>query len=419
MRKPLRRAEIEALTTLLYDDNTEGPLDGLEWTKYPGLFVRRTRNTASWVFRWNVAGGKKKVMGLGSREKVAPQEAVDLAERYMEIARSGGDPRAVRDAEREAAGLKPVRSTAVVAEAAPSARTFRDAARLYLAEFEDRWKDKNHAMQWAQTLRDYVYPVIGDVPLGEIGVGHIVQVLEPLWHPKHVTAKKVRSRIRLILDWAEAMEWRSGDNPTRSKAVDIRLGNGMSHTVKHFEAIPYRQMPSFWEALAVNVTVKGDVTRFMILTAVRANEALGATWEEIDLEQRVWTIPAARMKMERGHRVPLSDQAMAVLEKRRARAGHVPTGLVFPSSKGGQLHRSVPKAVIQKLRGTTETAHGCRSTFVEWCDEEAHVNETVREKCLAHKVKDATVAAYARTDMMGRREPVMQAWADYVTGRAS
>jgi integrase len=210
---------------------------------------------------------------------------------------------------------------------------------------EDRWKDKNHAMQWTQTLRDYVYPIIGDVPLGEIGVDHIVRVLEPIWGTKHVTAKKVRSRIRLILDWAEAMEWRSGDNPTRSKAVDIRLGNGMSHAVKHFEAIPYRQMPGFWEALAGNETVKGDATRFMILTAARTNEALGATWEEIDLEQRVWTIPAARMKMERGHRVPLSDQAMAVLEKRRTLVGDELTGLVFPSTKGGQLHRSVPKAV--------------------------------------------------------------------------
>jgi integrase len=124
------------------------------------------------------------------------------------------------------------------------------------------------------------------------------------------------------------------------------------------------------------------------------------------------------MKMERSHRVPLSDQAVALLEKRRALAGHEPTGLVFPSPDGKQLHRSVPKAVIQRLRGTTETAHGCRSTFVEWCDEEAHVVETVREKCLAHKVKDATVAAYAHSDLLGRREPVMQAWADYVTGGA-
>jgi integrase len=164
--------------------------------------------------------------------------------------------------------------------------------------------------------------------------------------------------------------------------------------------------------------VGADAAR-LILTAARANEALGATWDEIDLEQRVWTIPSARMKMERGHRVPLSDQAMAVLEKRRALAGDELSRLVFPSTKGGQLHRSVPKAVIQQLRGTTETAHGCRSTFVEWCDEEAHVEERVREKCLAHEVKDATVKAYARTDMMGRREPVMQAWSDYVTGGAS
>jgi len=178
-------------------------------------------------------------------------------------------------------------------------------------------------------------------------------------------------------------------------------------------------MPSFWQALAEDDTVKGDLTRFMILTAVRANEGLGATWEEIDLEQRIWAIPAARMKMERGHRVPLSDAALAVLEKRRALAADEPTGLVFPSARGDQMHRSVPKIVIQQLRGSTETAHGCRSTFVEWCDEEAHVDETVREKCLAHKVKDDTVAAYARTDLLGRRETVMQAWADYVTSRAS
>ena len=257
------------------------------------------------------------------------------------------------------------------------------------------------------------------MPLGEIGIDHIVRVLEPIWRPKHVTAKKVRSRIRLILDWAEAMEWRSGDNPTRSKAVDIRLGNGMSHAVKHFEAIPYRQMPGFWQALAGVDTVKGDVTRFLILTAVRANEALGATWEELDLEQRVWAIPAERMKMKGGHRVPLSDAALTVLEKRRTLAGDDPTGLVFPGADGRPLHRSVPKILIQQLRGSTETAHGCRSTFVEWCDEEAHVDETVREKCLAHKVRDAVVAAYARTDMLGRRETVMQAWAGYVTGGAS
>jgi integrase len=400
---------------MLNSDNTEGQFDCRVSAGVRNLFYQRRGNSLTWVLQWTF-NGKLQTMGLGPASADRRKEVGRLVAKYHEIIKAGGDPRLVRDEELRAAGLQPVRSTPAVAEAA---RTFRDAARLYLAEFEDRWKSENHALQWAQTLRDYVNPVIGDVPLGEIGVDHIVRVLEPIWRTKHVTAKKVRSRIRLILDWAEAMEWRSGDNPTRSKAVDIRLGNGMSHAVKHFEAIPYRQMPGFWQALAGDDTVKGDVTRFIILTAVRANEAIGATWEEIDLEQRVWTIPAARMKMERGHRVPLSDRAMAVLEKRRARAGQEPTGLVFPSSQGGQLHRSVPKAVIQKLRGTTETAHGCRSTFVEWCDEEAHVQETVREKCLAHEVKDATVKAYARTDMMGRREPVMQAWADYVTGRAS
>jgi integrase len=406
-RKPMTAAQLGELL----DPNTEGLPNGYIWDS-PKLYVQVRGDSRSWTLKWTQKDGRVASMGLGSCYRVGQREARHLTAKYVAMIQEGRDPRVERDAERVASGEKPLRSTG------PAARTFRDAARAYLAEFENRWKSENHAMQWAQTLRDYVYPTMGDLPLGSISVDHVVEVLQPLWQTKHVTAKKVRSRIRLILDWAEAMEYRSGDNPTRSKAVDIRLGNGVP-SVKHREAIPYKQMPGFWQALADDDTVKGDVTRFMILTAVRASEAIGATWEEIDLEQRVWTIPAERMKMDRGHRVPLSDTALAVLEKRRALAGHEPTGLVFPKATGGQLHRSMPKVVIQRLRGTTETAHGCRSTFVEWCDEEAHVDETVREKCLAHKVKDATVAAYARTDMLGRREPVMQAWADYVTGRAS
>ena len=407
-----RRLHPRETAALAWQPNTEGTSDGT-FRVGPNLYLQIRNHNRSWLMR-SESKGKTSWMGLGAYEDVPQERAEEMVAKYMAVVRAGGDPRRARDEDRIAAG-EPVRSSA----SAKGPMTFRDAARLYLAEFEDRWKSENHAMQWAQTLRDYVYPVIGNVPVGQVGVDHIVRVLEPLWRTKHVTARKVRSRIRQILDWAEAMEWRSGDNPTRSKAVDIRLGNGVNREVRHFEAIPCKQMPAFWQALAKDDTVKGDVTRFMILTAVRANEALGATWEEIDLEQRVWTIPAARMKMERGHRVPLSDQAMAVLEKRRAGAGDEPTGLVFPGPDGRQLHRSVPKSVIQRLRGTTETAHGCRSTFVEWCDEEAHVDETVREKCLAHKVKDATVAAYARSDLLGRRQSVMQAWADYVTGGAS
>jgi integrase len=407
-----RRLHPRETAALAWQPNTEGIQDGT-FRVGPNLYLQIRNHNRSWLMRWE-SKGKTTWMGLGAYEDVPQERAEAMVDKYMPVVRAGGDPRRARDEDRVAAG-QPVRSST----SAKGPMTFREAARRYLDEFEDRWKSENHAMQWAQTMRDYVYPAIGNVPVGQVSVNHIVQVLEPLWLSKHVTAKKVRSRIRMILDWAEAMEWRSGDNPTRSKAVDIRLGNGMSHAVKHFEAIPYRQMPGFWQALSGDETVKGDVTRFIILTAVRANEAIGATWEEIDLEQRVWMIPAGRMKMERGHRVPLSDAALAVLEKRRALAGHEPTGLVFPSATGGQLHRSVPKVVIQQLRGTTETAHGCRSTFVEWCDEEAHVHETVREKCLAHKVKDATVAAYAHSDLLGRREPVMQAWADYVTGGAS
>jgi len=406
-----RRLHPRETAALAWQANTEGDRDGT-FRIAPHLYLQMRGLNRSWLMRWDT-GGKTSWMGLGAYENVPQEEAEQMVAKYVAVLKAGGDPRHARDEDRIAAG-QPVRSKAAAAST-KRAMTFRDVARLYMADREGQWS-AGHAEQWRQTLRDYVYPLIGDMALGRIEVDHVVQVMEPLWREKHTTAVKLRTRMRLILDWAEAMGWRSGDNPTRSKAVDIRLGNNGNREVKHREAIPYRQMPGFWRVLAGEDSVRGDATRFMILTAVRASEAIGARWSEIDMAQRVWSIPAERMKMDRGHRVPLSIQAIAVLEKRRALAGDA-TGLVFLNDKGAQMHRSVPKALIQRLRGTRETAHGCRSTFVEWCDEEAHVDMIVRETCLAHRVGDATVAAYARSDLLVRREPVMQAWADFLSGR--
>lgn len=396
-----RRLHPRETAALAWQANTDGDHDGT-FRIAPNLYLQMRGLSRSWLMRWE-AQGKANWMGLGAYEDVPQERAEELVAKYRAVVRAGGDARLARDEDRVAAG-EPVRHS----PSAKRAMTFRDAARAYMAEFDATWSEA-HAAQWRQTLRDYAWPLIGDLPLRQVGVDEVVQVMEPLWRSKHTTAVKMRTRIRLILDWAEAMGWRTGDNPANSKAVDIRLG-AASHAVRHREAIPYQQMPSLYQALVEVGKVRADVTRFMILTAVRASEAIGARWEEMNLEQRVWTIPAARMKATRDHRVPLSTQAMELLERR---AG---SGLVFPSDRGGPMHRSVPKALIQRLRGTRETAHGCRSSFVEWCDEEAHVDMLVRELCLAHKVGDATVAAYARSDLLARRARVMQDWADFLAG---
>lgn len=405
-----RRLHPRETAALAWQANTEGDHDGT-FRIAPSLYLQMRGHNRSWLMRI-VSKGKTSWMGLGAYENVPQEQAEEMVAKYMEVAKTGGDPRRARDEDRLAAG-QPVRSSAK----AKGPITFREASRRYMAEFDDQWTQA-HTMQWLQTLRDYVYSVIGDVPVAQVGVDHVVQVMEPLWRSKHTTARKLRSRIRMILDWAEAMEWRSGDNPTNAKAVDIRLGNGINREVKHREAIPYKQMRGFWQALAQVDSVQGDVTRFMILTAVRASEAIGATWEEVQLGERVWTIPAERMKLPRAHRVPLSDQAMAILEKRRALAGDHPAGLIFPNAKGGLLHRSVPKVLIQKLRGTTETAHGCRSTFAYWSREVAKADPEARELALAHQIGNSTTRAYSRSDLLEPRRELMQDWANYLDGRS-
>jgi integrase len=349
--------------------------------------------------------GKSHFLGLGSYASLPQAKAEALVARYMSVVRAGGDPYESRDADRAAAG-EPMRRSST----AKRSMTFRQAAYAYIDQFESTWTEA-HAMQWRQTMRDYAVPLIGDQPVKSVDVDRVIQVLEPLWRTKSTTAVKMRTRIRKVLDWAMAMGYRpDGENPANSKAIDIRLG-AAHHTVHHREAIPVSEMQSFWRLLAQEDSVRADATRFMILTATRASETLGADWSEVEIGERLWVIPASRMKTPRPHRVPMSTGAMAVLQRR---AG---TGLIFPNDHGARMHRSVPKALIQRLRGTRETAHGCRSTFAVWCQDVAHVDPMVREAALAHRLGDATVVAYARSDLLQRRAEVMERWAQWLTGK--
>ena len=387
--------------------NTEGWDDGL-FRVGPHLFIQVRGNSRSWQVRWYV-GQRVITMGLGSTTKVTHAVAKRQRDEAMAHVEAGRDPRAQRPARQASAQSH--------SAADPTAWTFKEAGRLYLEAHEDTYKSRDHALQWARTLRDYAYPHIGDVALSDININHVVETLQPIWRSRNETAVKLLGRIALVLDWAEAERLRAGRgspeatmNVARSPAVRTLLGN-VINAVKHYEALPYIETPALWQALVAEGTARADAVRLIILTVPRPNVALGAVWEEVDLERRVWTVPASRMKRPREHRIPLAVAAIEMLEARGPG-----TGLIFPSDDGGLLDRAAPRKIIQRLTRTKATAHGFRTTFSSWCDEVAEVPRDIREKCLAHEEESDVVRRYSRTDFLERRRVVMQRWADYVTG---
>lgn len=371
------------------------------------------------MLQWT-AQGKLNTMGLGPASRDRLKEVGRLIAKYKEIIKAGGDPREARDQERKAAGLNPVRAKPVIANE-PASMTFRDVTRAFLADRADSWKSPATELHFAKQMRDYAYPEIANVPVDKIAIDHVVEVLKPIWRDHRPTAVKLRSRIGQVLDWAEAKGWRSGGNPARSKAIISLLGNG-KHRPKHFAAIHYTQLPAFWKRIAEMDGDVADALRLQILTATRPSDATGAEWSEIDFENRVWTIPAARMKMGREHRVPLSDAAMEVLERHQALSGRSAgedARFVFPGAKPGQpIGRQSLLKLIKRL-GVDATAHGtARSSCREWAAEVDGQGAEICEAILAHQEKSATVAAYMHSDLLGPRTPVMQRWADFLTGRS-
>jgi integrase len=397
-------------------DNTEGTVNGRWSAGVPNVFYQRVGNSLTWVLQWT-AQGKLNTMGLGPASRDRLKEVGRLITKYKEIIKAGGDPREARDQERKAAGLNPVRAKPVIANE-PASMTFRDVTRAFLANRADSWKSPNTELHFATQMRQYAYPTLADVPVDKIVITHVVDVLKPLWRDHRPTAVKLRSRIGQVLDWAEAKEWRSGGNPARSKAIISLLGNG-KHRPKHFAAIHYTQLPAFWQKLAEadeRYPDVADALRLQLLTATRPSDATGAEWSEIGFENRVWTIPAARMKMGREHRVPLSNAAMEVLERRRAAAAQ-DARFVFPGAKPGQpIGRQSLLKLIKRL-GVDATAHGtARSSCREWAAEVDNQGVEICEAILAHQEKSATIAAYQRSDLLGPRTPVMARWADFLTG---
>ena len=370
-----------------------------------GLYLRITKSgTKSWVFRYRI-NGRLRDHGLGSVETRTLAEARHAAQTCRKIRFEGKDPIEERKKERAAEELKAARAV-----------SFADCARAYIDMHKAGWKNKKHAYQWPSTMQNYVYPVIGTLPVGEIDVNLVMQVLEPIWTVKPETAKRVRGRIEAVLDWAKVRGYREGENPAqwRGNLVHVLPPPSKIARVTHYAALPHTDISAFWQDVSVISGVSAVALRFTILTAVRTSETLLATWDECDLETRVWTIPAERMKAGREHRVPLSDSTISILQSmKRIRC----SDFIFPGARRGKpLSNMALITVLRRMGRGDLTVHGFRSTFRDWAAECTNTPREVAEAALAHTVSNAVEAAYLRSDFFDKRRDLMTAWEQYVLG---
>lgn len=360
----------------------------------------------SWIFRWGTDG--KNTLGLGSLKHVTLSEARELAAKNHRLTKQGTDPRIERNK------LK------AEAKASNSAVTFEEAYQIYIETQKDGWKNKKHAQQWSNTLRDYAKPVIGHLPCSAVTTEHIVRILEPIWVPKHETATRLRQRIEKVMSWATVMGHRTGENPALLKGNLEHLLPKLDKLdlVDHHNAMPYVQVPDMFRAIGANPSLSAKALLFCVLTASRTKETREATWDEIDLDNKLWIIPKDRMKKKKEHRIPLSNQAVEVL-KTITRVDDSP--YVFNGKSRTKKHAPLSDmAMLSFLQKTLNhpdfTVHGFRSSFRDWGGESGSYQREVMEQALAHQLKDQAEAAYQRGDYMEKRKVLMNDWADYCYG---
>lgn len=359
--------------------------------------------TKSWVFRYTLAG-KAREMGLGPLYTVTLADARDKALACRRQLLEGIDPMEARNAARLTA-----------AAAAARALTFDQCAEKYIESHRAGWRNGKHADQWVNTLEEYASPHFGKLNVAAVDTAHVVKALQPIWQEKTETAKRLRGRIESVLAWATVRGFRSGDNPARWRNHLDQLLPAPTKIAKveHHAALPYARMHEFMKALRSHHSVAARAVELIALTAVRTSEAFNASWNEFDLvEAKVWTIPAARMKAGREHRVPLAPAAMRVLEKLRQHGSG--TDLLFPGAKEGKpLSNMAGLMLLRRLGYGAFTVHGLRSTFRQWAAECTNFPREVAEHALAHQLPDKVEAAYQRGDLFTKRIKLMQAWAEY------
>jgi len=350
-----------------------------------GLRLDVDRNgNASWIFRFtSPSTGRERFMGLGPLRDVTLVEAREAAAEARKLVRNGVDPIEERRAERAAARV-----------AAAPVVTFRQFSEQFISAREAGWKHPRHRQIWRNSLRDYIFPTIGDLPIADVTVAHIVRALQPVWLTKRETAARVRGRVEMIMSAAIAAEPPlRADNPAVLAILKHRLpAQKRKQHVEHHPALDYSEMPAFWKSLAGDTSDAAEMLRFIILTACRYSEANGMRPGEV--KGNVWTVPAPRMKAGKPHVVPLTKEALAQVPFR-------PVSDVALAT------------CIRRHTDSPATTHGFRSTFRDWCGDCTDFPREIAEAALAHTL-GAVEAAYRRGDALKKRRELMEQWANFI-----
>jgi integrase len=353
---------------------------------------------ASWSFRY-MLNGRAREMGLGPAKTVKIDEAREMAREARKLLLEGIDPV-------DTIGLKAKKKAARLVVA--STITFAEVADKYFAAHSEPWVHK-YRVRWRSTMRDYVLPVIGNMAVDKVGVADITKILEPLFkgeNKKPVTGQGIRGRLEAVLGYATTMQWRTGDNPARWRG-HLQTVFSASHNVKHHEALPISELPAFMEKLKGRDKPICRAIEMVILTASREKEVRLMEWSEIDFASATWTVPAEKMKARKEHVVPLSKQAIELLQS-IPRTGD----RVFSYSGSAVLFER--RRILGK--DTKVTLHGFRSCFRDWAGDHTEFEREIIEHALAHRLKDKAEAAYRRSSALNKRRLLMQSWANYVYG---
>jgi integrase len=360
-----------------------------------GLWLQVTsRGARTWLFRFRHSG-KAHAMGLGPLHTVSLAEARIRARECRQLLLDGINPLETRRVKRQGELV-----------AAAKTMTFRECAEAYIASHRAGWSNPKHAKEWPSSLEAYAYPVLGALPVQAIDVGLVMQAIEPIWNSKTETASRVRGRIEVVLDWARTRGYRAGENPARWKGhLEYQLpARSKVRRVEHHAALPYAQLPAFIAELRRTEGTAARALEFTILTTARTGEVIGARWAEMNTGERLWTIPATRMKAGREHRVPLSEAALTILAGLERKGNRI-----FPIGSRGLLN------LLPRIRPGI-TVHGFRSSFSDWCAEQTNAPHEVREMALAHAVGSKVEAAYRRSDLFEKRRQLAEAWARFCAG---
>ena len=370
-----------------------------------GLWLRVQPNGRAWLFRYtSPTTGRERRMGLGAVQDVSLAEARTAAGVARKHLHGGLDPLDQREL--------------AAAERQRELITFRKAAEACIGAKQAGWRNAKHGAQWAATLEAYVYPRIGNRAVAAVTKADVLEILTPIWQAKPETATRVRGRIETVLDYAKQRDWRAGENPAAWKG---NLQHALAQRskvarVEHHAALPWQRIREVMTNLASSDGTGALAVRFTALMAARSGEVRGATWSEIDLEAKVWTVPADRMKAGREHRVPLSGGAIAVLQLARQRGDE--TGHVFPGGRTGKgLSDVAVSKALHLAAGTKDvTVHGLRSTFRDWVADTTSHQPDVAEAALAHALGAAVRVAYQRGDLFEKRRVLMEDWASFCSG---